>query len=284
MGRGPRFEDVLEDCLSALLEGRRSVDESLSLYPAWRGRLEPLLRAAEQAAAGLDEVPPPYARERGLQRFLDAARVRRRLRQMLPPEAVATPWWRWAPVGLSAAAVVVALALTGATLMAEDEHGFGSQVSVRSYDGADSVPAPPTSESSLQRVQGRLAELEATLRLGDPVGPEFLEELERANDELASELADAGDIALIEQAAVVSAASRQYQLLNKLLAQTPPQDAEPVAESLASAAGVLHEVGAPTPLPAASPQPSVSPAATASPQPTPSPAQATASPTPTPAP
>ena len=77
MGRG-QFEDIFEECLSALLEGRRSIEESLSLYPAWRGRLEPLLRAAEEIAGGLDATPSPYAKERGLQRFLDSARARRR--------------------------------------------------------------------------------------------------------------------------------------------------------------------------------------------------------------
>src|SRR3972149_6828245 len=66
MGRG-QFEEIFEECLSALLEGRRGIEESLSLYPAWRGRLEPLLRAAEEIAGGLDVSPPPYTRERGLQ-------------------------------------------------------------------------------------------------------------------------------------------------------------------------------------------------------------------------
>jgi hypothetical protein len=199
---------------------------------------------------------------------------------MLPREAMATPSWRWAPVGLSAAAVVIALALAGTTLMAEDEHGFVSQVSVRPYDRPASLPsAPATGESSLQRVQSGVAELEAVLRQGDPVAPALLEELEEANDDLAGELAGSGHIALIEQAAVVSAASRQYELLNQVLARTPPENAAPVAQSLASAAGVLQQLGAPTPLPAVSPQPSVSPSATAPPQPTPSP-----SPTPTPSP
>src|SRR3990172_8142581 len=101
MGR-VQFEDIFEECLSALLEGRRSIEESLSLYPAWRGRLEPLLRAAEEIAGGLDASPQPYTRERGLQRFLDSARARRRLRQILPPQAIATPWYHWASTGLAA--------------------------------------------------------------------------------------------------------------------------------------------------------------------------------------
>jgi hypothetical protein len=287
MGRG-QFEEILEDCLSALLEGRRTIEESLSLYPAWRGRLEPLLRAARDIAAGLDEIPPPYSRERGLQRFLDAARVRRRLRQILPTQGVATPWYRWAPVGLSAVAVVIALALSGATLLAESDNGaLSSRVSVRAYSGPAWEPAPATSQTSLQRVQGHLALLEASLRDGSPVAPRFLADLEEANDELAADIDSAGSIALLDQAAAVSAASRQYQLLDELLAQAPPGEAEPIAESLASAAGVLLRLGAPTPTPThppATPSPAASATATASPEPSPVPSQAAPPLTPTPAP
>jgi hypothetical protein len=208
---------------------------------------------------------------------------------MLPPEAVATPWYRWAPVGLSAVAVVVALALTGVTLLAEHDNGaLSNQVGIRPYSGSRTVSADVATESSLRRVQDHLAELEASVRDGEPVAPSFLADLEEANEDLAAELDGADSIALLDQAAAVSAASRQYQLLNELLAQTPPEDAEPVAESLASAAGVLQRLGAPTPAPThppASPQPTVSPAATTSPQPSPAPSQ-TAPPslTPTPAP
>src|SRR3970040_2297709 len=101
MGR-VQFEDIFEECLSALLEGRRSIEQSLSLYPAWRARREPRRRPAEEVSAGLDETPPLYVKERGLQRFLDSARARRRLRQMLSPRAVDTPWVRWASTGLAA--------------------------------------------------------------------------------------------------------------------------------------------------------------------------------------
>jgi hypothetical protein len=161
--------------------------------------------------------------------------------------------------------------------MAEDQHGLESQVSVRPYRDAGPLPSPATSETSLQRVQGGVAELEATLRQGHPVAPALLEELAAANDDLAGDLAGPGEIDLIEQAAVVSAASRQYELLNQVLAHTPPEDAAHVVESLASAAGVLQQVGAPTPLASAAARPGASPSATSSPQPTPWP-----TPTPTP--
>ena len=42
------LEEILEECLSAYLEGRRGIDESLSLYPSLADELEPLLRTAAQ--------------------------------------------------------------------------------------------------------------------------------------------------------------------------------------------------------------------------------------------
>src|SRR3990170_631387 len=190
MGR-LQFEDIFEECLSALLEGRRSIEESLSLYPAWRGRLEPLLRAAEEVSAGLDVTPPLNVKERGLQRFLDSARARRRLRQMLPPQAVAVPWWRWASTGLAAVVVIGVLAFMSATLMADDGQKLveGASVSVRPYTprSAGTSAAEPE-QTPLQRVQEQVAALEESVRQGQPVGDGQLEELQAANHEMTAQL------------------------------------------------------------------------------------------------
>jgi len=291
MGRG-QFEDIFEECLSALLEGRRSIEESLSLYPAWRGRLEPLLRAAEEIAGGLDVSPPPYTRERGLQRFLDSARARRRLRQMLTPQAVATPWWRWASSGLAAVVVIGVLAFMSATLMADDGQALGESVSVsvRPYTPRSVEPAPPASEKTpLQRVQEQVAALEESVRQGQPVGDGQLEELQKANNELAADLGGPGEMALVERVAAVSIASKQFELFQKLQEQPAGPSALAVQESIEAAAGVLEVLGTtvtppagtPTPEPTASPTPvpSAQPSATPGPGDTPSPAP---SPSPTP--
>ncbi|MDO8612390.1 MAG: hypothetical protein Q7R32_06155 [Dehalococcoidia bacterium] len=283
MGRG-QFEDIFEECLSALLEGRRSIEESLSLYPAWRGRLEPLLRAAEEIAGGLDATPSPYAKERGLQRFLDSARARRRLRQMLAPQAVATPWWRWASTGLAAVVAIGGLAFMSATLMADDGQALGESVSVsvRPYTPRSVEPAPPASEQTpLQRVQEQVAALEESVRQGQPVGDGQLEELQKANNELAADLGGPGEMALVERVAAVSIASKQYGLLQKLQEQPAGHSALAVQESLEAAAGVLEMLGTtvtppagtPTPEPTASPTPVPSPQPSATPGPgeTPSP-------------
>jgi len=282
MGRG-QFEDIFEECLSALLEGRRSIEESLSLYPAWRGRLEPLLRAAEEIAGGLDATPSPYAKERGLQRFLDSARARRRLRQMLTPQAVATPWWRWASSGLAAVVVIGVLAFMSATLMADDGQALGESVSVsvRPYTPRSVEPAPPASEQTpLQRVQEQVAALEESVRQGQPVGDGQLEELQEANNDLAADLGGPGEMALVERVAAVSIASKQYELLQKLQEQPAGPSALAVQASLKAAADVLEMLGTtvtppagtPTPEPTASPTPvpSAQPSATPGPGGTPS--------------
>ena len=280
MGRS-EFEEIFEECLSALLEGRRSIEESLSLYPAWRGRLEPLLRAAEEIAAGLNEVPPPHVKERGLQRFLEAARLRRRLQRILSIQAERKPWWRWASAGLAATVVIGVLTLMSVTLMAEDGERLSRvSVSVSPYFAVErnSARAAPV-QTPLEVVQERVAVLEDSVRDGESVGVAFLEALEEADNDLAAALDSPEDIALMERVAAVSVASRQYELLQKLQGQSSGDQARAVEASLTAAEGVLEKLGA-TPTP--SPEPIASPSPTPAPAPTPS-AVGTAAPSPTPA-
>ncbi len=294
MGR-IEFEEILEECLSALLEGRRSVEESLSLYPAWRGRLEPLLRAAEEIAAGFDQTLPPQARERGLQRFLEAARVRRRLGKILSSQPARASWWQWAPAGLAAVIVIGAAAFLSANLMAEGEGRLGDQVSFRPH-----VPTPertvprPSVQTPLERVQEQVAVLEETVRQGEAVDVGLLEELEEASSELAESLEDPGEVELVERMAAVSTASKEYELLQTVQERSSGFEAGVLEASLAAAEHVLERLGAtpepertPSPGPTASPEPTVSP--TATPAPAPSPTRtpgpgATATPSPTPSP
>jgi len=295
MRRG-ELEEILEECLSALLEGRRSVEESLSLYPAWRGRLEPLLRAAEEIAAAFDETPRPQARERGLQRFLEAARTGRRLREIFSLHTVGVPWWRWAPAGLAAVIVIAALAFLSASLMAEDGGRFSDEVSVRPYVPTPERTAPPASvQSPLERVQEQVAVLEEAVGQGETVEVELLEELEEASSELAESLEDPGEVGFLDRMAAVSAASRGYKLLQSLQEQSSGFEAGVLEASLAAAESVLEKLGAtpePEPEPTASPEPTVSPELAATPTATPSPsplltptpgAEATPTPSPTPA-
>jgi hypothetical protein len=283
MGRG-QFEDIFEECLSALLEGRRSIEESLSLYPTWRSRLEPLLRSAEEISAGLDATPHLYVKERGLQRFLDSARARRRLRQMLPPQSLAAPWWRWASTGLAAVVVIGVLAFMSATLMADDGQGLSenASVSVKPYSpGAADTGTQPPEQTPLERVREQVAALEESVREGQAVGDRQLQQLQAANNDLAAELGGPEEMALVERVAAVSIASKQYDLLQKLQEQPAGPSALAVQESLATAAGMLEMLGTTVTPPAASPTPE----ATASPTPVPSPQpSATSGPGETPSP
>lgn len=266
MGRG-EFEEIFDECLSALLEGRRTIEESLSLYPAWRGRLEPLLRAAEETASAYDQPPPPYARERGLQRFLEAARTRRRLRQLLPSRPSA-PWWSWAPLGAAAVVVIGALAFLTASLTSDDGGALSSDappaVSVYPYDPPTAPAEPaPAEETTLGRVHDQLTELEDVVRSGGAVDTALLWDIENASNDLAAEIDTAEEIELVERVAAVSAARREYQLLQAL--QADPQGFSPLAleASLAATGDVLGKLGA---TPEQTPEPTTKP--TPSPQPT----------------
>lgn len=280
MGRS-EFEEIFEECLSALLEGRRSIEESLSLYPAWRGRLEPLLRAAEEIAAGLNEVPPPHVKERGLQRFLEAARMRRRLQRILSIQAERKPWWRWASAGLAATVVIGVLTLMSVTLMAEDGERLSRvSVSVSPYFAIESSAARAAPvQTPLEVVQERVAALEDSVRDGESVGVAFLEALEEADNDLAADLDNREDIAFMERVAAVAVASRQYELLQKLQGESSGEPALAVEAGLTAAEGVLEKLGA---MPTPSPEPTAPPSPTPTPAPTPS-AEGTAAPSPTPA-
>jgi hypothetical protein len=81
--KASRLEEVLDECLSAYLGDRRTIDESLSLYPDIRVELEPLLRSAiELADAFREPSPAPHVEERGRQEFLNSASVRRQAREL----------------------------------------------------------------------------------------------------------------------------------------------------------------------------------------------------------
>ena len=248
MGRG-EFEDIFEDCLSALLQGHRSIEESLSLYPAWRGQLEPLLNAAAETAAGLDQTPHPYARERGLLRFLEAAHGKRRLKEAFSHQAEALPWRRWAHAAIAAVVAIGALAFMSATLMAEDGQRLGNSVSVLPYTPTpESTQDPASALTPLETVQQEVAALELAVREGETVDVPFLEGLEEASSQLAADLDGPRQLDLIGRAAAVSVASRQHDLLQTLSEGSTGTRARAISASLAAADDVLEKLGAaPTP-------------------------------------
>jgi hypothetical protein len=142
----------------------------------------------------------------------------------------------------------------------------------------------------LERVQEQVAVLEKAVRQEETVEVGFLGELEEASSELAESLGDPGKVGLLDRMAVVSAASKEYELLQAVQEQSSGFEARVVEASLAAAENVLEKLGAtPEPESPASPEPTASPEAAASPtaisSPSPTPvagteATPTASPTP----
>lgn len=240
-------------------------------------------------APAFGQSPPPHARQRGLQRFLDAARTRRRLRKIFPPQTEGMPWWRWAPAGVAAVVVIGAMSFLSASLMTEEGRRLDDPISIRSYIPTPERTAPPASvPSPLERVQEQVVVLEEAVRQGETVEVEFLGELEEASSELAQSLGDPGEVELVDRMAAVSAASKEYELLQTVQEQSSGFEARVLEASLAAAEDVLEKLGAtPEPEPTTSPEPTSSPAATPSAVPSLTPtadAQATPSPLPTQAP
>lgn len=121
-----RLEEILEECLSAYLDGRRSIEESLSLYPSFSRELEPLLRTATSINTTLGTVTPPaHVQERGLHRFLSDARVRNSLKALRVSEAqpgrLSVLWqkYRLGFAGAGMALLILAASIGGSALMGD---------------------------------------------------------------------------------------------------------------------------------------------------------------------
>lgn len=260
MGRA-KFEDILAESLAAVLEGRRSVEECLSLYPAWRDRLEPLLRTALELASSFQDQPPAQTQERHLERFLEAARVRRRARLILGPAEQAVPLWRFALGGVTAAFVAGALAFVSATLMSDEQRPASPAVSIGPFAPAPvERPAPEDTTTPLERAREQVAELEESVREDEAVDVHLVGEVTAATQQLAASLEEPENLVLLDRVAAVSVASAGYDLLQTLDERASGFEAHVVESGLEVTEDVLQKLGA-TPEPA--------PSANASPQPTP---------------
>jgi len=83
MRRVKRLSEILEECIEAGIAGRRSLEESLALYPAQAEQLEPLLRTALSISDSFQSYMPPAAVEQRIRsRFLADAAARQNLRHL----------------------------------------------------------------------------------------------------------------------------------------------------------------------------------------------------------
>ncbi len=282
-----RFEDILDECISAYLAGDRSIEDSLFLYSQYARELEPLLRAAADTAAALNELKPPsHTEERIRQHILRAASERaaaraltsqisgfgRRRRSALSVWAVALP----AVAATTAVALVVGLLAAGGTF----DGGSG-----RERSSVVSVSERPDFAANLTNARRHLDEMQDKARTGGTIAPSEIEALTGATRRLAETTESSPPMADDDQEALESIVEEQLVLLGRLSATARDEDSDEieiawsVTISLAAAAGIpLNE-----PTATVSPGPSASPAAspTATPRVEPTPLH---SPTPSPSP
>jgi hypothetical protein len=272
-----RLDEVLEECLTACLAGRRTVEESLSLYPSLSDHIEPLLRTALSVADSFQDYnPPSYVRERGLQRFLASARARTRARALTRDMGVrpATASWglrQWGFLGSGIAAAVSLVLITG-VVMSNGSGGDGGFVFNR-------TPEPTASRSSTVRnFTQHVDTISAKLSRGQDVAAEDITRL----TQIASQI---GDPSTLDQASQSELANSVPNAIAALQTIDNNQSSPEVREALSAAnelKGKLVPEFSPgaTVGPGPSGQPTQTPAATPPPAPTATPAPATAAPTP----
>ncbi len=287
-----RLDEVLDECLSAYLEGRRSIEESLSLYPALREQLEPLLRTAAELSVALGEhSPPAHPQERRREQFLARASARRRaaaltadagLRRRIVRAAYGRG--RWAVMG---AAFAVTLTIAVVTVGILDRSSGGGRPEAQLLPADTLTPA----FSDLRRAQERLW---TRANQGADVSPEMIRDLARSTSELESQVRDFSALDGRSRLELKKAISDQFLLL-LLIVDTQSADVGPEAiealdltEQLADAWGVeLPELPLGVTATPASSSPAATPPQTATPAPstivtaTPSP-EVTTTPQPTP--
>lgn len=112
--RKAKFNDILEECIEAVLEGRRTVDDCLSLYPKLAPELEPLLSTVVDVSDTYQaESPSWHVQERIRLRVLAAQQARIRSRNLVSGvDLTRSSGWRvrhWGGLASAAAAVVAAV-------------------------------------------------------------------------------------------------------------------------------------------------------------------------------
>jgi len=297
--KASRLEEVLDECLSAYVDGRRSIEESLSLYPDVRVQLEPLLRTAVELAEDLGGPSPTlHLQERGREEFLNHASVRRRARELTQDMnlsrriAQANRGRRKLPF------IIAIFALTSAAVAAT-VIAFDSSPSDPGLQ-AGIVPSPVSPAiSDLRQTQELLRDQLTNQALGEQeVSPEFFRELAERTRELDAQIGEFDALDERSRRELQRAIGYQARLLRKMVNSQPPAEVAPAAyqaldltEQLADEWGVdlpetpASTVGvsspAPTEEPGGGPLPSAE--ASASPSPT-TPPESEQTPVPSPAP
>jgi hypothetical protein len=290
--KAKRLEEVLDECLGAYLEGRRSVEESLSLYPSLRPELEPLLRTAAALADGLQtQSPSPRLVARGRERFLESAEIRRRARELTSDIPIArrmATGWRFAPWGLTAGAIVAIFAVAAFSASALDS-GSTQPAPAAQVILDDSPPAVADLREAQEEVRVQAAE-------GGSVSSQMILDLVETTTDLQAQVQDFEILGSASQHELERALGYQYLLL-RLVIDTQPGEVTPEARralvltrELAREWGVALPEPTPNASATASPTPSALPGGTPSSAPStpgtpsaPTPPPSASPPSPTPA-
>lgn len=285
-----RFEEVLEECLAAQLEGRRTIEESLSLYPWLASELEPLLRAAAILADTFERnSPPSYVLERGRDRFLVAASNRVRARALaaragLGHRSQAWGLRLWGAVGSAAAATIVAVTVGVVALLSAGGTGGPAGSGTEPTGSAPAV----LDLTSVQQAHQHLKEAAA---LGQRITFSDLAVLRDALERWSS--VDPGTLSEETRQQLEQTVQEQIEILTTLSsAPSPATEPDEIMFVLGSTKDVAEKLGLviPTFSPVATPAPATAeptvppaetPAPTLPPVPTPPP---TTAPTEAPAP
>lgn len=252
-----RLEEVLEECLSAYLDGRRSIEQNLSLYPSLAPELEPLLRTATRVSSTLGQYTPPRpVQQRGLNRFLSDARVRRDLEVLKASGrrswvTVFFQKYRLGLAGAAMAAVVLAAAVAGSIMVGGGDSGGSSAVSNPSSTSAPAPAAVINLNNAIQNIRDKGTNVQASdiqqlKKAAEGVRQTSAEEIGPVKDTVAQQLAAAVTL-------VASVAANQPEVA------PAAQEAKDTIREVAAGIGV--------PLPTA--PAAVTPAATETPGPTP---------------
>ena len=273
-----KFEEVLEECLSALLEGRRSIDQSASLYPDLAPELVPLLRTASGVSGAFENLnPPPYIAERGRLRFLTAASERRRAREIagsvwgFKRTRLPRNFRQWGLLGAGVAAAFAAL-VAGAVMLAAGGGGDDGRSSAGHFTATPTSVAHARFAASIGQFRTQLDRAQQRALQGN-IRAEDLEGLRQA----ASQLAESGQPPDAEsRQAVEDALNDQYAFMIDVADDVPPELAPPVQDVLSSTKKAADDLGVaiftaqPTPTPTEPPPTTETPGVTVTDTPVPS--------------
>ncbi len=204
MRRVKKLSEILEECIEAGIAGRRSLEQSLALYPAQADELEPLLRTALSISDSFQSYTPPAAvQQRIRSRFLADAAARRNIRHLegsFEKRGWLAGLFRKPAFGGFAAAAAVAVAVVAITVggvnLGGSEEG-GNQGSAVVFDlgiRVNSVTAHIESGGQVENTD--LTEITALVALLGNASPE---EWQASAAELGATLPDT--LAILEEGA-----------------------------------------------------------------------------------